>query len=148
MDQFTNIQLLQTLLRWLAPISIATFFLSLLIIPLIVSNLSVNCFINISRKKQTARISVTSLGFLLFRNIGGIFLLTAGFAMLFLPGQGILTILIGLLLLSFPGKQTMLNYLIFKPAVQHSLDWIRKKSGKPQFTWPSQKLTPRLSDKP
>lgn len=148
MDQFTNIQLLQTLLRWLAPISIATFFLSLLIIPLIVSNLSVNCFINISRKKRTARISVTSLGFLLFRNIGGIFLLTAGFAMLFLPGQGILTILIGLLLLSFPGKQTMLNYLIFKPAVQHSLDWIRKKSGKPQFTWPSQKLTPGISDKP
>ncbi len=143
MDQFTNIQLLQTLLRWLAPISLATFFLSLLIIPLIVSNLSVNCFININKKKQAARISVTSLGFLLFRNIGGIFLLTAGFAMLFLPGQGILTILIGLLLLSFPGKQTMLNYLIFKPAVQHSLDWIRKKSGKPQFTWPSQEIPPR-----
>lgn len=148
MDHFTNIQLLQTLLRWLAPISLATFILSLLIIPLIVSNLSVNCFININKKKQAARISVTSLGFLLFRNIGGIFLLTAGFAMLFLPGQGILTILIGLLLLSFPGKQTMLNYLIFKPAVQHSLDWIRKKSGKPLFTWPSQKLPPRLSDKP
>ncbi len=148
MDQFTNIQLIQTLLRWLAPISLATFFLSLLIIPLIINNLSVNCFSDISKKKQAARISVTSLGFLLFRNIGGIFMLTAGFAMLFLPGQGLLTILIGLLLLSFPGKQTMLNYLIFKPAVQHSLDWIRKKSGKPQFTWPSQKIHPRLSGKP
>ena len=143
MDQFTNIQLLHTLLRWLAPISLATFVLSLLIIPLIINHLSVNCFIDISRKKQATRISVTGLGFLLFRNIGGIFLLTAGFAMLFLPGQGILTILIGLLLLSFPGKQTMLNYLIFKPAVQHSLDWIRKKSGKPQFTWPAQEIPPR-----
>lgn len=136
MDQFIDIQLLQILIRWLAPISLATFFLSLLIIPLIVRSLSVNCFINIGTKKQPDRISATTLGFLLFRNIGGIFLLTAGFAMLFLPGQGLLTILIGLLLLSFPGKQTMLNYLISKPAVQHSLNWIRKKSGKPPFTWP------------
>jgi len=56
--------------------------------------------------------------------------------MLFLPGQGILTILISLLLLSFPGKQKLFNYLIHKPTLQHTLDWIRKKSGSQPFTWP------------
>ncbi|MBW1636580.1 MAG: hypothetical protein JRC87_09175 [Deltaproteobacteria bacterium] len=136
MDQFVNTQLFITLFRWLAPLSLATFILSLIIIPLIIARLSINCFINISRKKEPARLSGTSIAFLLFRNIGGIFFLTAGFAMLFLPGQGLLTILIGLLLLTFPGKQTMINFLIAKPSLQHSLDWIRKKTGKPPFIWP------------
>jgi len=137
MDHLINMELLGTLFRWLAPLSLATFILSLLIIPLIISKLSIDCFITLSKEKKTAKLCGAALGILLFRNIGGIFFLTAGFAMLFLPGQGLLTILIGLLLLSFPGKQTMINFLIVRPSVQHSLDWIRKKSGKPPFTWPN-----------
>jgi hypothetical protein len=136
MDQFLNMQFLKIAFRWLAPISLITFVVSLVVIPLIISKLSINCFIDVSRKKDREKLSGAALGLLLFRNIGGMFFLTAGFAMLFLPGQGLLTILMGLLLLSFPGKRTMINYLIGNPSVQHSLDWIRKKSGQPPFAWP------------
>ena len=136
MDQSANTQIFIVLFQWIAPLSLAAFILSLIIIPLIISKLSIDCFININKKKEPAGLSGTSVAFLLLRNIGGIFFLTAGFAMLFLPGQGLLTILLGLLLLTFPGKQTMINFLIAKPSLQHSLDWIRKKSGKPPFIWP------------
>jgi len=131
-----NSQLLQTIIEWLALTSLVTFFLSLLIVPLIISNLPVHCFLETHPRPRRDRISAYRLALHLLRNIGGMLLLTAGIAMLFLPGQGILTILIGLALLSFPCKQKMFNYLIHKPAVQRSLDWIRKKSGTHPFIWP------------
>ena len=131
-----NPQLLQTLIEWLALTSLVTFFLSLLIIPLIISNLPAHCFLDTDPRPRENRISAYRLTLHLLRNIGGMLLLIAGTAMLFLPGQGILTILIGLALLSFPCKQKIFNYLIHKPAVQRSLDWIRKKSGTHPFIWP------------
>ena len=129
-------QLLRTVAEWLAITSLATFFLSLLIIPLIISNLSVHCFLNITSSPQKKTLSAWKVILLLLRNIIGILLLFAGFVMLFLPGQGLLTMLIGILLLSFPGKPKILNYLIHKQSLQRSLDWIRKKSGTQPFIWP------------
>lgn len=128
--------LLQTMIEWLALTSLVTFFLSLLIIPLIISNLPVHCFLDTNPKARKDGISAYRLALHLVRNIGGMLLVIAGTAMLFLPGQGILTILIGLALLSFPCKKKVFNYLIHKPAVQHSLDWIREKSGTRPFLWP------------
>jgi len=61
--------------------------------------------------------------------------LLAGTAMLFLPGQGILTIILGVALMSFPGKYRLLFTLTTRPSVQHSLDWIRTKTGHPKFIW-------------
>ena len=40
---------------------------------------------------------------LIAKNLVGIVFLLAGFAMLFLPGQGLLTMLIGISLMDFPG---------------------------------------------
>ena len=138
MDQFINSELFQIVIESLAITSLATFLLSLLIIPLIISRLSVTCFLNIAPNPVEKGLSAWRVVLLLLRNTAGILLLVAGIAMLFLPGQGILTILISLLLLSFPGKQKLFNYLIHKPALQRSLDWIRKKSGTHPFIWPEQ----------
>ena len=122
--------------EWLAITSLATFFLSLLIIPLIISNLSVHCFLQITSASPKKTLSARKVILLLLRNIFGILLLFAGIVMLFLPGQGLLTMLIGILLLSFPGKHKILYYLIHRPSIQRSLDWIRKKSGTQPFIWP------------
>ena len=53
--------------------------------------------------------------------------------MLILPGQGILTILIGLFLMNFPGKFKLERKLIAMPKVLKSLNWIRTKAGKEPF---------------
>lgn len=57
----------------------------------------------------------------------------AGIAMLVLPGQGLLTILIGLLLLDFPGKRAVELRLVRRPAIRGFLDRMRQKRGVPPF---------------
>ena len=62
--------------------------------------------------------------------IGGIFLF-AGFLMLFLPGQGILTMLIGISMLDFPGKRKIEAKMIGQATVLNVINSMRKKFGKP-----------------
>jgi len=63
----------------------------------------------------------------LIRNVIGIVLLLAGIAMLVLPGQGILTILLALIVMEFPGKWWLEHRLVGQPAVMRLLNWIRRK---------------------
>ncbi|MGB3221261.1 MAG: PGPGW domain-containing protein [Desulforhopalus sp.] len=137
-ESLAGSEFLGPLLGWLALISLLTFVLSLILIPLVVGKLSQNCFLKLyDRKSSGASPSIGSLLLLFVRNIFGMFLLFAGILMLFLPGQGLLTILLGGLLISFPGKRKLLLALVCKPKIQHSLDWLRKKMGKPPFLWPN-----------
>jgi hypothetical protein len=128
---------LQALLTWLAGLSLATFLLSLLLIPFIVRKLPPDCFILLcATNRDKLRHTAGSVILLILRSIIGVFLLIAGFAMLFFPGQGILTMLLGILLLSFPGKQRLISYLIRFPGIRQGLEWLRVKSGKQPFIWP------------
>ena len=54
-------------------------------------------------------------------------LLLAGILMLFLPGQGLLTLFLGILLIDFPGKYKTERWLISQPAIANSLNWLRKR---------------------
>jgi len=128
---------LQALFTWLAGLSLGAFLLSLLLIPFIVRKLPSDCFvllctINHNRSKHTAG----SVIVLILQNIVGVFLFITGLAMLFLPGQGILTMLLGILLLSFPGKHRLIAYLIRSPGIRQGLDWLRAKNSKQPFIWP------------
>jgi hypothetical protein len=129
--------ILQDVLGWLAGLSFITFVLSLLLIPYLIGLLTPECFIKLSDKaKKRPRLTAGSLLLLILRNLLGVLLLVAGFAMLFLPGQGLLTMLIGVLLISFPGKYRLVTHLIRRPGFRHSLDWLRSKRRKPPFIWP------------
>ena len=65
------------------------------------------------------------------KNAVGIVLLLAGFAMLFLPGQGILTMLIGISFMDFPGKRQLEAKFIGQPTVLRAINSLREKFGKP-----------------
>lgn len=65
--------------------------------------------------------------------IVGVFLLVCGVLMLVLPGQGLITMLIGLSLLPFPGKNKMEQNLLARKSVRSSLNWIRNKANKDPF---------------
>ncbi len=137
MDIFNSTESIQPLLGWLAGISLCTFILSLLLIPWLVGRLPQDCFLKLSNRTTFPRhTSAISILFIFVRNLSGLFLLLAGIAMLFLPGQGLLTILLGILLITFPGKQKLITNLAGRPEVQRSMDWIRKKRGKAPFNWP------------
>lgn len=65
------------------------------------------------------------------KNVIGAVFLVAGLAMLFLPGQGILTMLIGLSLMDFPGKQQLEAKLVGQSTVLSAINAMRKKFDKP-----------------
>jgi hypothetical protein len=66
----------------------------------------------------------------LLKNLAGLVLLVMGALMLFLPGQGLLTILIGLIVMDFPGKRRLERRLVAQPRVHQALAWLRRKYGK------------------
>ncbi|NGZ10123.1 MAG: hypothetical protein CV088_12175 [Nitrospira sp. LK70] len=70
------------------------------------------------------------LGHIVKNAVGAIFLF-AGFLMLFLPGQGILTMLIGVTMLDFPGKRKLEAKMIGHPAVLSAINNMRQKFGTP-----------------
>ena len=63
------------------------------------------------------------------RNLLGGLLVLAGLAMLLLPGQGLLTLTAGLILLEFPGKRRAERALVRSQRVRRALDWVRRRAG-------------------
>jgi hypothetical protein len=70
------------------------------------------------------------------KNILGGVLLVLGIVMLVTPGQGLLTILIGLLLMNFPGKYVLERWLVLRPGVLKALNWLRRRHGQRPFERP------------
>ncbi len=67
------------------------------------------------------------------RNILGLVLILAGIVMLVLPGQGVLTIIMGLIVADFPQKERWLRRLTASHTVKKGLNLIRRKFGKEEF---------------
>jgi len=124
-------------LQVLATISLLTFFISIVCIPLLVARIPRNYFHHQQHHTPPPRapLSLGALFVLLLRNMIGLLLLLAGIAMLFLPGQGLITIVIGIAIMSFPYKRRLLTRLTRPVTVRKSLDWIRLKMQKDPFYW-------------
>ncbi len=121
-------------LELLAVISLFTFLLSIILIPWYIGRLPPDFFHILQTQGIDHQNKRTTLG-LLLQNCIGVLLIIAGFIMLFMPGQGILTILIGMLCMSFPGKLRLILYLVNRPSIRTSLNWTRKKMKQKPFIW-------------
>ena len=113
------------LLLWMSGISVVMFITTLLLVPVMVVRIPVDYFAD-----ERCRVSDSPVK-LILKNLLGIVFILAGIAMLFLPGQGILSILIGISLTNFPGKYQLERRLVLVPKVLSSINWLRGKSGKP-----------------
>ena len=60
----------------------------------------------------------------------------AGIAMCVLPGQGILTIFLGISLADLPYKRKIEYWILSFKKVQNGLNWIRRKANKPPLQFP------------
>ena len=72
-----------------------------------------------------------SLPFKIARNAFGIVLVLLGIAMLLLPGQGLITLLVGLLLIDFPGKQKVIRRLLGRPKILRVVNKLRARHDVP-----------------
>ena len=112
--------------------SVVGFIGSLIAIPLILVRLPADYFdTRVPRHWMKDHHPVLRVIGLVVKNAVGAVFLLAGFAMLFLPGQGVLTILVGISLMNFPGKQQLEAKLIGQPAVLRAINAMRNKFNKP-----------------
>tara|TARA_B100001057_G_scaffold120887_3_gene119633 strand:+ start:11978 stop:12196 length:219 start_codon:yes stop_codon:yes gene_type:complete len=70
---------------------------------------------------------------MIVKNIIGYILIVGGILMLVLPGQGLFTILIGLMLSNYPGKFYIEKRFIAIPSILKMINWLRKKTNTPKI---------------
>lgn len=116
----------------LTVISLIFFVGSLIAIPYILVRIPSDYFdVRVPRHwMQNHHPILRMMGHIVKNAIGAIFLF-AGFLMLFLPGQGILTMLIGVSMLDFPGKRKIEAKMIGQRTVLGVINGMRDKFGKP-----------------
>ena len=114
---------------WLAILSALLIILSILLIPILVARIPQDYF-----SATYNPIIHNSIRLSFIRNLIGSILIVAGILMLFLPGQGLLTILIGIFISNFPGKYKLEYYLITQPTILKSVNWIRRKKNVPELS--------------
>jgi hypothetical protein len=126
------------LLGWLSAASVLVFVGSLTLIPWLVIRIPADYFL---RQRHYAdrwkpRHPALRIAVLAIKNCIGGLLVLAGLIMLVTPGQGVLTILVGLLLVDFPGKFAAERWLISRPPVFRAVNWVRGKAKRPPLESP------------
>ncbi len=122
-----------TLILWLSALSLVTFFGSLLALPWLVCRIPEDYFCYPERHPAIDPKAHPAVRYslLAIKNLLGIFLLLGGIVMLFLPGQGLLTMAMGLLLMDYPGKYRFEQRVVSTPVILKGLNWLRKKGRHP-----------------
>ena len=64
------------------------------------------------------------------KNLLGYLLIVVGIAMLLLPGQGVLTMLLGFIMVDLPGKYRFEQWLVARPLVLRSINMLRRRAGR------------------
>ena len=122
------------LLVKLAIVSVIAFIGTLIAIPFILLRLPEDHFdVRVPRTWMKGQHPVLRFVGRALKNLAGLDFVLAGLAMLILPGQGVLTVLIGVTLLDFPGKQRLEARIIGHSKVLRTVNSLREKFGKPPF---------------
>ena len=110
------------------------FFLNLAIVSLILVKLPADHF---KKKRKTKfwsgpRPWLHAAG-IIGKNIGGILLVALGILLSLpgVPGQGLLTILLGIMIMDFPGKDRLEQKLLSRPSIVNAINRLRGRFNKP-----------------
>ena len=128
----------RSVLVWAGFFSLIILFLSAVSVPFIINMLSEDYFV---REKRRSSLK-TPLQYFLFtvtmiiKNLTGILLFLSGFLMLFVPGQGLLTIFISLMFIDFPGKWELQKNAVRNHKIHSVLNWIRRRGHRNDFLIP------------
>lgn len=118
---------------WLAVVGVFVFVASLITMPLLIIRLPVDYFKRRPIRGWPTRHPVIHVSVVVLKNVIGTVLLLSGVAMLVLPGQGLLTILMGVILIDFPRKRSFEMWLIRHRPLLRAANWIRQKNRQPPF---------------
>lgn len=117
-----------------ALIFLASFFINLGIVSFILVKLPADHFSKSRKTKFWAgpRPAIHAAK-VIGKNIGGLLLVALGIVLSLpgVPGQGLLTVLLGVMLLDFPGRERLEQKLLSKPSIVNTINRLRERFKKP-----------------
>lgn len=130
-----------TLFAWIGGLSLFTLIASAIAVPILIRRMPSDYFLENDPKAQALREEHPALriSFLVVKNLVGAILLVGGILMLITPGQGLLTIMIGLMLMDFPGKRKLEIRLVRFGPLNRGINWIRERAGKEPLELPAER---------
>jgi hypothetical protein len=130
----------QQLMLWGTGLSLVAVIGTIIGVPWVVTRLPHDYFSRPRRAvwRESADEPVFALVLGVLKNLLGALLVLLGLVMLVTPGQGLLTLLIGLLLMNFPGKYQLERWLVLRPGVLRGLNWLRGRRDQVPFDSPAE----------
>jgi len=130
----------QTAVLWLAGFSAFVFLATLVVIPFLVIRMESDYFLRRTPPADSWRQQHPAVRVLLrvSKNAIGYALVVSGaiLSLPLIPGQGLVTILVGLSLIDFPGKRALELRLARQGPVLRAINWIRRKADRPPLELP------------
>ena len=117
-----------------AAIFVGSFTISILIAMVVVVTIPANYFsTHYERDFLPDSPWLVRWGAVILKNVFGVFLILLGIVLSLpgVPGQGILTILLGIIMLDIPGKRPIEAKIIQRPAVLAAINKLRARYNKP-----------------
>jgi Putative transmembrane protein (PGPGW) len=112
-------------------ISIASFVVSIVLTPWLILRIPANYFTFEHRHRLAAKQHpLVRLALVTSKNVLGWILIIAGLLLFVLPGQGLITMLVGLLITDYPGKYALERWLVMRPRVLPTINWLRTRWGR------------------
>ncbi|MEX1033407.1 MAG: PGPGW domain-containing protein [Cellvibrionaceae bacterium] len=125
-------------LWWVAASSVVVFLASLVVIPWLIVRIPADYFMRAMKHRSTLvgynPIFVILLKVL--RNVVAAVFIIVGLLLLVLPGQGLLTLFLGLVIADFPGKRRAVNWLVARRGIHRSINWLRRRAGRNPINLP------------
>lgn len=118
---------------YLAVFSIISFIGTLMLIPVLVVRIPADYFAEKKRHRWEPwahEHPVIRWSLLIAKNLLGYIFIILGIAMLVLPGQGVLTILIGVMFINFPGKYRLERWVVTRGPVLKTINNLRQRAGR------------------
>ena len=116
--------------------SVAMLIMTFIFLPFLIARLPPDYFVNDERPPPLSRYVVVHLALMALKNLIGLAFVLLGIMLLFLPGQGLLTLIIGLTIMNYPGKFAIERWLAMRPHVLPALNWFRARRGHPPLEDP------------
>jgi hypothetical protein len=114
-------------------IAMASASVSVVVVGLVLSRLPADYFVNPDARRPMDRHPVLKVLLILGRNLLGYILIGLGVILSLpgVPGQGLLTILMGVMLIDFPGKHRAERWLLTRRSVLTGVNRFRSRLGRP-----------------
>ncbi len=113
-----------------------TFVVSLGAVAAVVVRLPADYFCEGHISPLAERHSIVRWAGWIVKNVVGALLVLLGLLLSLpgIPGQGLLTVLIGVMLLNFPGKRRLERRLVSRPSILAAINALRARFGKPALS--------------